>query len=47
MSKKQIQQKPHSFTALPEFDKAMKKIVAVPKEDVEKREKDSRTPRVQ
>ncbi len=37
----------HTFSTLPEFDKAMKKIVAVPKEDVEKREKESRTPRVQ
>ena len=37
----------HSFSTLPEFGKAMKKIVAVPKEEVEKREKESRTPRVQ
>ncbi len=37
----------HAFATFSEFDKAMKKIVAVPKEDVEKREKESRTPRVQ
>lgn len=47
MTKKKDPQKQHSFTALPEFDKAMKKIVAVPKEEVAKREKESRTPRVQ
>ncbi len=37
---------PSHFTALPAFDKAMKKIVAVTKEDVEKREKEPRTPRI-
>ncbi len=47
MAKKQDPKNRHTFSALPEFDKAMKKIVAVPKEDVEKREKESRTPRVQ
>ena len=47
MAKKQDPKNRHTFSTLPEFDKAMKKIVAVPKEDVEKREKESRTPRVQ
>ena len=46
MNKKEPQNR-HSFSTLPEFDKAMKKLVAVPKEDVEKRDKESRTPRVQ
>ena len=45
MTKKKEPQNRHTFATLPEFDKAMKKIVTVPKEEVEKREKESRTPR--
>ena len=36
MTKKKEPQNRHTFATLPEFDKAMKKIVAVPKEDVER-----------
>ena len=39
-------QEPHKFAALSAFDEAMKKLAQVPKEDVEKREKATRTPRV-
>jgi hypothetical protein len=30
--------KPHPFTQIPEFDKAMRKLVKVPKEAVEREE---------
>jgi hypothetical protein len=32
--------KPHPFTQIPEFDNAMRKLVKVPKEAVERAEKD-------
>jgi hypothetical protein len=32
--------KPHPFTQIPEFDKAMRKLVKVPKEAVERAEQD-------
>ncbi len=47
MAKKSPANNRHTFSSLPEFDQAMKKIVAVPKEEVEKRDKESRPPRVQ
>ncbi len=31
--------KPHPFTQIPEFDKAMRKLVQVPKEAIERAEK--------
>jgi len=45
LKKRQKPEKPHEFTKVPEFDQAMRKLVGVPKEDVEQREKESRTPR--
>jgi|HubBroStandDraft_6_1064221.scaffolds.fasta_scaffold9684910_1 hypothetical protein len=31
--------KPYPFTQIPEFDKAMRKLVKVPKEEIERAEK--------
>lgn len=44
MKKTQKQQGQHKFTDLPEFNEAIRKLIQVPKEDVEKLEKASRTP---
>lgn len=46
MKKTQKQQSQHKFAELPGFDEAMRKLAQVPKEDVEKREAATRTPRV-
>jgi hypothetical protein len=43
--RKAATQKPHEFTRIPEFDAAIRKIVKVPKEEIEKREQASKTPR--
>ena len=40
MAKRQKPKKPHPFTQIPEFDKAMRKLVQVPKEVIERAEKD-------
>jgi hypothetical protein len=43
--KPQKRKKAHPFSGMPEFDQAMRRIAAVPKEQVEKLERESRTPR--
>ena len=45
LTKAKTPQKTHEFTNVPEFDKAMRKLVQVDPEAVRKREEESRTPR--
>ena len=45
MKKQTEQDRQHNFSKLPAFDEAMRKLIQVPKEDVEKREAAERTPR--
>ena len=45
MKKAQNLRDQHRFAELSAFDHTMQKLAQVPKEDVEKREKASRTPR--
>ena len=35
----------HPFSKITDFDRAMRKLVDVPKDDVERRERESKTPR--
>lgn len=45
MKKSQGRPASHEFSKLPEFDQAIRKLVKVPKEAVEERERQARTPR--